>query len=281
MSRRRTQQSTGDELLVQRLLAECRLAIDSGDHGRAERMIGFAQVLSETADDAAVAQVALMRGLLAHHTGDIATAVESFEWLEANLSSKPWTPNTFEVLVQARTFLGSVRREQGRYSDAEHLLRIALTAAEEAPAIGPDFVSLICNELGMVFKCTGRFDLALSSYERALSLLNRADGVDHPAVATIYHNLAGLAHARGNYAAAEIPARRAVEIRQRTHGPDHIATVSDQAMLASILAGLGQLDEAEKLLRHALKVYKRTYGEDHYEVALMLNNLAAIAGAAR
>jgi tetratricopeptide (TPR) repeat protein len=41
----------------------------------------------------------------------------------------------------------------------------------------------------------------------------------------------------------------------------------------------GKYDEAESLYHQALAVFERTYGPEHYEVAVTLNNLAALAQA--
>ena len=46
--------------------------------------------------------------------------------------------------------------------------------------------------------------------------------------------------------------------------------------LAAILDGQGKYDEAESLYRRPLGIYQEAFGPDHPDVALNLNNLAAI-----
>jgi len=48
------------------------------------------------------------------------------------------------------------------------------------------------------------------------------------------------------------------------------------AALAALLDGQKKYREAETLYRRALAIFERVYGEEHYEIAVSLNNLAAI-----
>jgi len=52
---------------------------------------------------------------------------------------------------------------------------------------------------------------------------------------------------------------------------------TDRAALAPILDALGNHAEAEALLLDALATFEQAYGPEHYELAVTLNNLAAIA----
>ena len=55
---------------------------------------------------------------------------------------------------------------------------------------------------------------------------------------------------------------------------------ADRVALAAILDASGRHREAVATLRHALSVYERVLGPDHYEVATVLENLAAVAARA-
>jgi Flp pilus assembly protein TadD len=158
-----------------------------------------------------------------------------------------------------REFAGWLR-ERGRYGEAEPLFRQALALDPDDPAT--------LNGLAVLCKYNGRFDEAEQLYRRALPLVAGDD------LATIYHNLGGLEHARGRYAQAEPYARRSVELRESALGPDALEVAADRAALAGILSGLERDEEAEALLRDALATFERA-GEE-YEVAVNLNNLAAI-----
>jgi tetratricopeptide (TPR) repeat protein len=50
----------------------------------------------------------------------------------------------------------------------------------------------------------------------------------------------------------------------------------EAAAEAALLDGQGKREEAEALVRRALALFQRAFGPDHHEVAVNLNNLAAI-----
>src|SRR5262249_57924352 len=109
------------------------------------------------------------------------------------------------IFVAARLLTGRAEacRVQGRYSEAEGLLRQALALAEAAFGADHLEVGRMLNNLGVLYKYMGRFDEAQTVYGRALAIIERTLGCDHPDVATIYHNLGGLEHSRGRYAVGE------------------------------------------------------------------------------
>src|SRR5262245_30011305 len=86
---------------------------------------------------------------------------------------------------------GDAHRIEGNYAQAESLYLEALRLAEEA--FGQDHlnVSVICNNLAVLYKYSGRFDRAEELYRRSLAITEKALGPDHTDLATIYHNLGG------------------------------------------------------------------------------------------
>ena len=82
--------------------------------------------------------------------------------------------------------------DEGRYRDAEPLLRQALAIAEQVRGRDHLEVATILNDLAVVFKYLGRFTEAGPLYQRALAITQKALGPQHTEVATIYHNLGGL-----------------------------------------------------------------------------------------
>jgi hypothetical protein len=56
-----------------------------------------------------------------------------------------------------------------------------------------------------------------------------------------------------------------------------LEAAADRVAIAAILDASGRHREAAETLRHALSVYERVLGADHYEIAGVLENLAAVA----
>src|SRR5262245_56248506 len=184
-----------------------------------------------------------------------------------------------ELRVWSMTNLGDLYRQNGRYREAETLLRQALASAEQVFGPNDANVSVILNNLAVLYKYIGEFDEAERLYKWALATIERQTEVDDEKVATLYHNLGGLEHAWCRYAEGEALARRAVQLRERALGPNHVDVAADLAALAALLDGQGKHNESEPLYRRALSIFERTYGAEHYEIAVNLNNLGAAAAA--
>src|SRR5215510_10144092 len=181
-----------------------------------------------------------------------------------------------QLRLRSLNNLGRIHRTQGRYAQAEPIIRRALNFAERTFGAESLEASGALNNLGMFGKFAGQFDEAAECYRRALAILENHYGKDCSEAASIYHNLGGLEHARGRFAEGEPFARKSVEMRRRVRGDDHPEVAADMAALAALLDGQSKFDEAERLYNSALEIFTRVYGEEHYEVATTLNNLAMI-----
>jgi tetratricopeptide (TPR) repeat protein len=136
---------------------------------------------------------------------------------------------------------------------------------------------VLWNELGLVYKCLGECKIALKFYRLALRhshhCLTGRERDDF--LANLYHNLGGLEHSRRCFRRGELYARKSLLLRLRAQ-PHALPLAADKVALAAILDGLRKFSESQKLYRQALRVYRRVYGPSHREIALILNNLAAV-----
>jgi len=165
-------------------------------------------------------------------------------------------------------------QRRGWYGVAEHLFQRAASlaggsAAERAARL---------NELGVMFKATGRYDDAQALYEEAWRILSSAGLLDAERLAGLYHNLGGLEHARRRYQLGETLARAGLAIRRGFAAADDPALAEDMAALAAILEGCGEHAEAEALYCEALRILgARSRRPDHaYSTAVVLNNLGTM-----
>jgi tetratricopeptide (TPR) repeat protein len=195
--------------------------------------------------------------------------------LDVALSIVPGTDRNRALAIACQA-LGAILRTLGRYREADAQFRVALDAAESAFGRDSDEVVGLLNDIGMTGKFAGRFAMAEAAYLRARGIVEGQPDHDPDDLAALLHNLAGLAHARGDFAAAEPLARRGIAIRVAAVGPDDPVTLLDWSAYASILDGLSRSDEASEVLRRILPDLIERLGRDHLEVAVALNNLAAI-----
>jgi len=167
---------------------------------------------------------------------------------------RPRTRRIARRLARALTRIGDLLQQQGRYRDAEPLLREAVTVSERAFGADHLEVATPLNNLAVCYKYLARYADAGPLYQRALSITERALGPTDPEVATLYHNLGGLEHAAGNWLRGEPFARKAVRIRTRALGSRHPDVAADLTALAALLDRQKKYAEAERLYRRALAI---------------------------
>ena len=104
--------------------------------------------------------------------------------------------------------LGVIRREQGRYAEAERHFERALTIVEKALGAKHPNVAFVLNDLALLYSKQGKQAQAEPLYRRALAIREKVLGPEHPRVATSLENYAALLRAtgRGNEA-TELEAR--------------------------------------------------------------------------
>jgi tetratricopeptide (TPR) repeat protein len=134
------------------------------------------------------------------------------------------------------------------------------------------------NELGMVYKYLGKFEKARKFYRAALRYCDSCltDSARYEFLANLYHNLGGLEHSLRRFRRAEAYARKSVTFRLCVRPKNAVSVAADRVALAAILDGLRKFGESQKLYRGALRIYRRVFGDSHREIALVLNNLAAV-----
>ena len=98
--------------------------------------------------------------------------------------------------------LGQVAKVQGRYAEAEPLIKRSLAIREKVLGSDHPDVARSLNNLADLYERRGRLADAEPLYRRALSIRERAVGADHPDTAISTNNLAFLYRAEGRAADA-------------------------------------------------------------------------------
>jgi CHAT domain-containing protein/Tfp pilus assembly protein PilF len=181
-------------------------------------------------------------------------------------------PNDADSLNEfARQYL-----KQGRYKDAEPLLKRALVLREKA--LGPDHPSVasVLNNLGLLYVKQGRYADAEQLYQRALTIREKSLGLNHPDVAVTLNNLGSLYRNQGHYADAEPFYQRSLAIWENAFGPNHPDVAESLNNLAILYIKLGRYADAELLFRRGLEIWETALGPDNSDVAESLNNLAVL-----
>ena len=193
--------------------------------------------------------------------------------------------------------LGRDFSEQGRYAEAEPLLRRALANYEKAFGSDHPSVAIRVESLAAFYDAQNRFAEAEPLYKRALAIVEKTYGTNHPYVGHSLNSLALMYYAQGRYSEAEPLFRRALTIAEMAPGRDRIDKIDgasreevlavarylkDVAISLIYLADLyhiqGRFAEAEPLYKRALAIAEK-FGPDDTQVnaGTILNNLAALS----
>jgi tetratricopeptide (TPR) repeat protein len=117
--------------------------------------------------------------------------------------------------------LAAVYVAQGKYPDAEALIKRALAINEEKLAKNHPEVGMNVYNLGLVYEGQGKYPDAEALLKRALAIREEKLGKDHPEVADILDALGNVSRSQGKYADAEGIYKRALAIQEEKLGKNH------------------------------------------------------------
>jgi tetratricopeptide (TPR) repeat protein len=242
-------------------LAEAEERLAQGDTELAEQL--FDRVAEETGQTAAAAL--LQSGRLAEDRLDYSKALRNYAGAAALAPDNP------EYLLPA----GQMARTMGEYRRAEEWLGHLLAIREQEGKEDAE-LALALNELALVYKSQGRYELAGPLCKRDLEISEKSLGKDHPEVATTLNNLALLYDSQGRYEEAEPLYKRSLVIREEKLGKNHPDVAQSLNNLAGLYESQGRCEEAEPLYKRSLEIREQKLGKDHPDVAATLNNLAGL-----
>lgn len=177
--------------------------------------------------------------------------------------------------------LGRVLTQQGLLTEAEAILRRALTVKEERLGVDHPSYGSSLLALAAVLRRRGRLQDAEALLRQCLAIEESALGPEHPGLYPALNNLGSIVVAQGRLEEAVSLVSKALELAVATHGrqgPD----------VGQILSGLAQLfhqmgrPEAGPIAREALELLTTSLGSDHpvtRKAVLLLAEIREIPGA--
>jgi tetratricopeptide (TPR) repeat protein len=159
--------------------------------------------------------------------------------------------------------LGLLLEDEGRFSEAEPLLRKSLALRRQL--LGEDHPQTLTaiNNLGTLLQAAGQLVEAEALYREALGRLRRVQGEEHRETLGAINNLGVLLLVADKPEEAEPFVREAMQKLQRVVGEQHPNAMSSIANLGVVLQRLDRLDEAETCFREALDKQRRALGDEH------------------
>jgi tetratricopeptide (TPR) repeat protein len=143
--------------------------------------------------------------------------------------------------------LAEIYKAQGRYGEAEPLLREVLQGYRET--LGPKHPDTLTsmNNLAGLYKAQGRYGEAEPLLREALQIRCETLGPKHPDTLGSMNNLAELYQSQGRTGDAEPLYREVLQISRETLGPAHPHTLGTQTNLVVLLAAEGRIPAAAAL----------------------------------
>lgn len=164
---------------------------------------------------------------------------------------------------------------QGRYDEAEPLLKRSLRIREER--LGPDHpqIAVVLHKLAMLHDRQGRYADAELLLKRALVILEVNLGPDNNAFTNVLDSLARLYVQLARYNEAEPLFMRVLSLREQALGPDHILVGASLNGLGGLYLALHRYSDAEQLYRRALLICEKQFSPEHPIVATNASCLAS------
>jgi serine/threonine-protein kinase len=155
---------------------------------------------------------------------------------------------------KALSSLALLRRDQGRFEDAETLLQESLAIRRHE--FGDDHLetALVRANLAEVAFRDGRIPEAQSAMQRVLAVRSRQRGEDHPDVAMCLYNLGRYRESAGDLEGALELHERALALRRRALRPAHPDLSRSLVAAARLHLQRGAPDEARPLLEECLAI---------------------------
>ncbi len=244
---------------------------DEGRYKDAQGAYSFAlRVQSAPADTSIRAVTLANEASLLDFEGDYQRAESVFEQALAIQQSR--SASDAGSLARTLNNFGVLRHDEGDNRDAEKKLLAAL-AIRKTLGVQSEIAETTDN-LGNVYRATGRYDLAKLSYENARDLRGAALGVDHPDYAGSLNDLADYYRGQYDYRACGPLYEKAAAIwRAKLSATNPIIGGIDKN-LAALYDGEGDYGRAEEFYRLALEVRHTALGDNHPLYAASLRNLA-------
>jgi len=177
--------------------------------------------------------------------------------------------------VQALVALAAVRREQGRYADAERLYQTALLRIERATWRDDGLHARTLSDRGVAYLVQEKYAEAAPLLRRAIELDERgAVPVDPATHAQTLANLAQATRAQGELDEADALYARAQAVFEADHpdGSPQLAIVLNNR--ANLARRRHQPEQALDLQRRAVEMHRASFSGDHVMVLVPTTNLA-------
>jgi tetratricopeptide (TPR) repeat protein len=212
------------------------------------------------------------------HAGNYKEAAAGYE--AAVRVAEKFDSNDFRIPITWNK-LGMAYDSLGRFSDAERLLRRALTWVERVKGKTSSDYGTVLNNLAGLYLEQGRFDQAEPLIRQAVAIDTAVLPADDVRLAMARSSLADLLIKRGRYRDSEQLLDQAIQVFKKKPGLGRELGIAGNN-LAVVRRFQKRNEESRGLLEDAIVAIEADAGPEHPSLARVLNNLGvAYAALAR
>jgi serine/threonine protein kinase len=188
------------------------------------------------------------------------------------------TDRTRNPIVWARVqfAIAYILYDQGKWADAERLLREVVAVREKA--LGPEQPETLRARyrLAVVLWDQGKNAEAESEDRAVIKLQEKVLGPEHPDTLKTRDNLVAAILDQGKYADAEAECRTLLKVSEKVLGPEDPDTLKMRMDLALALGYQGEWAQAEAEVRAVIALQEHVLGPEHPDTLISRGDLAVM-----
>ena len=261
-------------LSVKDLIQSCQKAVDGKDINLAAKDCGFTEQWLERIDPDSVQHAEVLEKLGNLFAGSNAKAAETFYQKALEIHEKQ--NNQDNKQDNLRIKLASVLTVEGKWADADLVLKKVLKSIETEKGAESLEVADILNRLGIVQLRQQLLTDAEQSFTRALAIREKNPSFSGNILGETYNNLGFLYQSMGKNQEADMAYRKAIFNQETAKDGSSSQLYDSLSNLATLLQKQGKASEAEVYFKKLLVVSEKVFGNESAQYAQGLNSLGML-----
>jgi eukaryotic-like serine/threonine-protein kinase len=166
--------------------------------------------------------------------------------------------------------------QEGRYSEAARVARLALAITERAYGPAHPQVANVLSNLAVFYDMAGNKREALAAGLRSLEVRRQVLPPGHPDFAKSFNTLGNVYSNLNQPNLALSYYQRAYEIFRSRYGDRHPSTTGVRGNIGILAKDLGRYEEALRIYGEELRGAEKAYGPEHPDVARALDHVGEV-----
>ncbi len=192
--------------------------------------------------------------------------IERFLLSKVEESKSANTEDSLNLLIWAKSELGSLHRGQGRFTDSENDFLEAIDGLLTLPGEHREELAISYNNLAGTYRMAQRNQDALRTFQKAMAIYEELDYFDSYGYASVFNNLALVYEQMGQM---EPAIEYLLTAYQKLQERGKLLPVAiSQTNIAMMFNKIGERERADELLRQTEEIFSTNFPGDYHQAAL-------------